>query len=138
MPIVRDSHHPVRSENGSVDVELAFVRVRPTLDTVMVKGAADCPKHSLNGFMCRRNSATGGVFMDYNDIASKNSEFIGDLFRGIEGYRVDWVGTRRGIVAAQKSITGWRCMKSLVNGWVPMLFNEMPDNARSVNLPPGA
>jgi hypothetical protein len=119
-------------EDGTVDVELSFVRVLPMLDTVVVKGTADCPKHSLNGFMCRRNSATGGVFMDYNDIASKNAEFIGDLYRDIEGFRVDWVGTPRGIVAAQKPITGWRCMKHLVNGWVPMLFNEMPDSVSHI------
>ena len=118
--------------NGSVDVELAFARFLPMLDTVVVKGAADCPKHSLNGFMCRRSSATGGVFMDYNDIAAKNAVFIGDLYRDIEGFRVDWVGTRRGIVAAQKPISGWRCMKHLVNGWVPMLFNQSPEKVSEI------
>jgi len=114
--------------NGSVDVELRFARFVPLLDTVVVKGAADCEKHSLNGFMCRRSSAKGGVFMDYNDIASKNAEHIGDLYRGIEGFRVDWSGTPRGIVPRPVPISGWRCMKVLVNGWTPMLFNVAPDS----------
>jgi hypothetical protein len=112
---------------GSVDVELTFARILPTLDTVVVKGTPDCPKHNLTGFMCRRSSAKGGVFLDYNDIASKNAEFIGDLYRGIEGFRVDWSGTPRGIIPRPVPISGWRCMKTLINGWTPMLFNRAPE-----------
>jgi hypothetical protein len=118
--------------NGNVDIELRFARFVPMLDTVVVKGAADCEKHSLNGFMCRRSSARGGVFMDYNDIASKNVQHIGDLYRGIEGFRVDWSGTPRGIVPRPVPITGWRCMKVLVNGWTPMLFNVAPDSISDI------
>jgi hypothetical protein len=118
--------------NGTVDVELRFTRVFPTLDTVVVKGAADCEKHSLNGFMCRRNSATGGVFLDYNDIASRQYEYPGDLYRGIEGFRVDFVGTREGIRPQPVPITGWRCMKHLVNGWTPMLFNRAPEKTSEI------
>jgi hypothetical protein len=96
------------------------LEARPVLlDTVNV--TATCGRLEFSSFVCRRRNGGPGVFMDIDAIDSTNSRFIADLFRR-PGFRVE--AARGGLRIVP--LTGWRCMKVIVNGQPPSTTNPMP------------
>jgi len=101
------------SKTGRVDLKFVLGRT-VQLDTVTVTAKRDCPAFSVSGFMCRQR-AGGGVFLDYMDIDDKGAIHTADLFRDIEGFRVDIRRTRFGPVRVPAR-KGLGCISSLVDG----------------------
>lgn len=115
------------SKNGKVDISLMLAVRMPMLDTVTVRADRKCPEFTLEGFVCRRQSALG-VYMDYTDIDDKEAIYTADLFRDIKGFRETVVPSReRGPVRVVKNTLPWGCIHSLVNGREATLANPVPE-----------
>jgi hypothetical protein len=120
--------------SAGVQLRLVFSKVLPVLDTVVVSERRECSRFSLDGFVCRRGNANG-TFLDYMDIAAKNAAYRGDLFRGVDGFRVDYRPVRGAPepVPVEVSQKGARCAKYLVNGKTPhLVMNPLPEVANIV------
>lgn len=91
------------------------------LDTVTV--TSRCADTEFGGFLCRQRKGSG-VFMDIEQIDSAKPRFPADLFRR-PGFRVEAATGRNGGLRVVP-LTGWRCMKALVNGRPPSLTNPVP------------
>jgi xanthine/CO dehydrogenase XdhC/CoxF family maturation factor len=120
--------------SDAVRLRLIFARRLPVLDTVVVAARRECSRLSLDGFVCRRGNENG-TFLDYMDIAAKNAAYRGDLFRGVDGFRVTYrpVWGAPEPVPIETSEKGARCAKYLVNGKTPhLVMNPMPEVANIV------
>jgi hypothetical protein len=62
--------------------------------------------------------------MDVDQIDSANARFVADLFRR-PGFRVEAATGRAGGLRIVP-LTGWRCMKMIVNGQPPSITNPPP------------
>jgi hypothetical protein len=91
------------------------------LDTIAVAASTKCAMRTFDGFYCRRKNGSG-VFFDVEAIDSVNPRFPADMFRGVEGFRVD--ASPSGLRAV--ATTGWRCLRTLANGYPPSLQNPLP------------
>jgi hypothetical protein len=93
------------------------------LDTVVVAGAA-CSAVTYQGFLCRKRG-DHGTFFDFDTIDSLDSGNLGlgDLFRGLKGFRVesDSRGNRVPVATG-----GWQCLVSIVNGHEVTRANPLP------------
>jgi hypothetical protein len=116
---------------GTAELEFVLTASTTQLDTVVVIGKAGCPRFSVQGFNCRRQSRDG-VFLDRTDIDARNPEFRGDLFRDIGGIRVEYRGTREGPRPTPISEKGWNCIISIVNGRPTSRFNLVPDSIKDI------
>ena len=113
------------SKTGRLEVKFTLGRsVR--LDTVVVVARANCPPYTFNGFLCRQRTG-GGVFLDYNDIDERRVHYTADLFRDIEGFRVELRRTRSGPVPVPAR-RGFGCINSLVDGREASPANPVPIN----------
>jgi hypothetical protein len=110
------------SKTGHADVTLVLGAKVASLDTVVVSADHTCPRTS-EGFLCRRSWAKG-VFLDYTDIDDKDAVSTGDLFRDIEGMRIDLRRTRSGLVRVG---AGKWCTRILLDGW-PSSWDMVPQN----------
>ena len=115
------------SKDAHVDIRLTLTREVTTLDTVIIVAGRECSVRSLDGFVCRRQGGKG-LFLDYTDIDDKDPIYTADIFRGIEGFRVEVRSTPRGPLRYPISLTGWRCLNSLVDGRPVSLANAIPEN----------
>jgi len=111
------------SKNGRIEVKFVLGRA-VRLDTFTVTARSDCPPRTLNGFMCRRRTG-GGVFLDYADIDERAANYTADLFKDIEGFRVDLRRTRSGPVPVPVR-KGFGCITSLVDGREVTPANPVP------------
>jgi len=105
--------------NNVVDVVLD--RLPQLLAEVVVQGDRQCRRYSLEGLLCRREVGLGH-FIGYEDILAKRPVFLGDLLRDEPGFRVDVAPRGRTV----RSVVGWRCIKSLVDGDEIKLTNPVP------------
>ena len=113
------------SKNGRIDVKFVLAR-RMQLDTIVVTARHECHAFSVAGFMCRKRSG-GGVFLDYTDIDEKRVLWTADLFKDIEGFRVDLRRTPYGPVPVPVR-KGFGCVTSLVDGHPLTGANPVPTN----------
>jgi len=102
---------------GRVDVQLSFDRTRPQLDTVVVSAEGSCSRRSVDGFVCRRRSASGGgVFMDYNDIDDKAPIYTADLLNDINAFRVETRASPAGTIRVASPARRRGCLTSVIDG----------------------
>src|SRR5438105_1920628 len=120
------------SKNSHLEITLELGRVMPALDTVVVTADGRCSARSLDGFTCRRARGKG-TFLDYTEIDEKDERFTADLFRTIEGFRVD-MRPRRADLPARVVVptTGFRCLVQLVDGHPVNPANRIPEYAGDV------
>ncbi|MGH7677058.1 MAG: carboxypeptidase-like regulatory domain-containing protein [Gemmatimonadaceae bacterium] len=111
------------SKGGRIEVPIVLGR-RVMLDTVTVVARGRCPALSLNGFMCRRR-AGGAIFLDFADIDDKRVFYTADLFRDIEGFRVELRRTREGPIPTPAR-RGFGCVASVVDGYEASGANPVP------------
>jgi hypothetical protein len=115
------------SKNGKVDITLRLAVRMPMLDTVTIRADRKCPEFTLEGFVCRRQSAHG-VYMDYTDIDDKEAIYTADLFRDIQGFREAVVPSREvGLRRVVRNRLPWGCIHSLVNGRDVTPANPVPE-----------
>src|ERR1041385_2780573 len=110
------------SKTGRADIQLVLGAKVASLDTVVVSADHTCPRTS-EGFLCRRSWAKG-IFLDYTDIDDKDAVSTGDLFRDIEGVKVDLRRTRNGLVRVG---AGKWCTRILLDGW-PASWDMVPQD----------
>jgi len=103
-------------KNGHLDISLTLGPGFATLDTVYTRADGTCSIFSLDGFMCRRKRGGNGVFLDYTDIDDRGTTYTADLFRDLDGFRVDLQPTRIGVVPVPVAVSGSRCITYLVDG----------------------
>jgi len=114
------------SKSGRLDIGLVLSQRMAALDTVRVRADGTCSPHSLDGFFCRRKLSKG-LFLDYTDIDDKRTTYTADLFRDIDGFRVDVRPTSRGPIRVPVALEGWRCLNTLVDGWPVTGANQIPE-----------
>ena len=120
------------SKNGKV--ELTFeLKVRPAiLDSVrVVAEGGRCPQRSFVGYYCRKRSANG-VFLSDDDLADRGAIELGDIFRDVDGFRIDIVPTPWGAKPRPLATRGARCLNALVNGIPAARTNLLPQYAINV------
>lgn len=103
-------------KNGHLDISLTLGTRIATLDTVYTREDGTCSILSLDGFMCRRQRGGNGLYLDYTDIDDRGTTYTADLFRDIDGFRVEMRPSRIGVVSVPVSVTGSRCITYLVDG----------------------
>lgn len=110
---------------GKVDLRIELKAKPAMLDSVIVIGEAKCPDRAYVGFLCRK--ATGkGTYLTDDDLFDKDAREIGDIFRGIPGFKVEDRSTnwgRKPFVVPQKA---GACLNALVNGRVSSVTNPIP------------
>lgn len=113
------------SKNGRVDLKFEL-RLRPAfLDSVIVMAEGKCPELSLRGFHCRKRGSKG-VFLTDDDLLDRGAVEVGDVFRNIEGFRIEMVPGPFGAKPRPLATHGARCLNALVNGRALALTNQLP------------
>jgi hypothetical protein len=120
------------SKNSHLEITLELGRAMPMLDTVIVTADGRCSARSLDGFTCRRQRGKG-TFLDYTEIDEKDERYTADLFRTIEGFRVE-LRPRRGDLPTRVLVptTGFRCLVQLVDGHPVNPANRIPEYAGDI------
>jgi hypothetical protein len=115
------------AKRGQVDVSITLVPRPIRLDTIAIVANAKCEPHSLTGFACRKQSIRrGGVFLTDDDLLDKNAVELGDVFRDLEGFRIEMVPTAWGAKPRPLATRGARCLNALVNGRPIAPANPLP------------
>jgi hypothetical protein len=110
---------------GRADLKIEL-KARPVmLDSVLIIANGNCPERSYVGFLCRRRGGKG-VYLTDDDIFDKNAREIGDIFRGVPGFRIELVPTIWGRLPMPLSTKASLCLNALVNGRVASPTNPMP------------
>jgi hypothetical protein len=113
------------SRGGRADLHIEM-KARPAiLDSVIVLAEGKCADRSFTGFYCRKRFGKG-VYLTDDDIFDKNAREVGDVFRGVAGFRVELRPSIWGPMPTPISTKGSRCLNALVNGRLPSPTNQMP------------
>jgi len=113
------------SKNGRVELKFEL-RVRPAfLDSVLVTAEGKCPELSFFGFHCRKRNSKG-VFLTDDDLLDRGAVELGDVFRGVEGFRIEMVPGPYGAKPKPLATHGAHCLNALVNGRALALTNQLP------------
>lgn len=113
------------SRNGRAHVTIEM-RVRPpALDTVIVLENGRCPELSFMGFHCRKRTGKG-VYLTEDDLLDRGAVELGEVFRGVNGFRLEIVPTEFGAKPRPLATRGARCLNALVNGRPMGLTNPLP------------
>lgn len=113
------------SKNGHVELKFEL-RPRPVfLDSVVVRADGKCPEVGFIGFVCRRHSAKG-VFLTDDDLLDKGAVELGDVFRDVDGFRIEMVPTPFGMKPRPLATRAARCLNALVNGRPMAITNQLP------------
>jgi hypothetical protein len=100
--------------------------VRPAiLDSIVVTASGHCAPAQYSGFMCRRQGGKG-VYLTDDDIFDKNAREIGDIFRGVPGFRIEERPTPFGRLPFPFATKASGCLNALVNGRVVDVTNPVP------------
>jgi hypothetical protein len=102
---------------GSSRTEITMVLGRhlPTLDTMVTRASRTCPQFSYEAFLCRRGSK-GGQFFDDEAITDQDVIYVGELFRSMSDFRVDFHFEPDGVTYTLRPWRPWGCIRTLVNG----------------------
>jgi hypothetical protein len=108
---------------ATLSIEL---RARPALlDSIVVVADGKCPDRSYSGFVCRRKAGKGVYFTD-DDIFDKNARELGDIFRDVPGFRIEFVSTQFGRLPSPIPTRASQCLNALVNGRPAASTNPLP------------
>jgi hypothetical protein len=103
-------------------LHLVLSRVAQELQAVHIVSQDECPTRTLEGFECRRRAGFG-AFRDSAEIAALKPICGADIIDGMEGLR-----RVPGMPCSSfESITGWRCLTTLVDGRRADGANQAPD-----------
>jgi hypothetical protein len=114
------------SGNGRLNVVLTLDQRMPLLDTVIVRADGSCPDRTLDAFACHKKFGKG-LYLDYTDIDEKEPLYSADIFRDIQGFRVDVRSTRSGPVRVAVP-SNFHCLVSLVDGRPSSPANPIPSS----------
>src|SRR5262245_57769843 len=98
-----------------MDITIVLGRRLPMLDTVVTRASRECSRVSYEGFLCRQGSR-GGIFLDDQAITDQNVIYVGELFRSMDAFHVDFHLEPDGVVYSLRSWRPRGCIKTLVNG----------------------
>ena len=98
-----------------MEVHIVLGRHLPTLDTVVTRASRDCSRLSYEGFLCRRGSR-GGIFLDDQAITDQDVIYVGELFRSMDAFHVNFNLEPDGVVCTLRPWRRLGCIKTLVNG----------------------
>lgn len=113
------------SKNGRADLKIEL-KVRPAfLDSIVVTASGKCSATGYSGFLCRRQREKG-VYLTDDDIFDKNAREIGDIFRGVPGFRIEERPTPFGRLPFPLATHASGCLNALVNGRVVDPTNPIP------------
>jgi hypothetical protein len=119
------------AKNGHVDLKFEL-KARPVvLDSVVVQASGSCPTLHFGGFNCRRLHGKG-VYLTDDDIDAKGAIELGEVFSGVDGFRVMSAPTRFGQLPMPFPTHGNRCLNALVNGRPYALTNPLPRYANQL------
>jgi hypothetical protein len=124
-----DSWDAKLGKDGKAEVQLELAAAPRLLDTVVVSADRACPYlASIESFLCRRKRGVG-LFLDYTDIDDMEKTYVGELFREIPGFDVDFrIGLRGPVYQVRpKRLSG--CITSLVDGRPMSAANPIPEYA---------
>jgi hypothetical protein len=110
---------------GRADLHIEMTERPATLDSVVIVAEGKCPDRNFSGFICRRRVGKG-LFLTDDDIFDKNAREVGDVFRDVDGFRVELRPSIWGPMPTPISTKGSRCLNALVNGRLPSPTNPMP------------
>jgi hypothetical protein len=111
-------------DNGHVDLNIELA-VRPAmLDSVIVQADGKCASVSFTGFNCRKQHGKG-VYLTDDDLADKGAIELGEVFRDVNGFRLETRSTRYGPKPIPYATRGG-CINALVNGRPIALTNPLP------------
>jgi len=113
------------TKNGKVDLKFELVPRPAMLDSVIVTAEGKCAELSFNGFNCRKRSAKG-VFLTDDDLLDRGAVELGDIFRNVNGFRIEMIPTPFGAKPRPLATTGAGCLNALVNGRAIALTNQLP------------
>jgi hypothetical protein len=116
---------------GTVDITIALDPRAMFLDTMTVSADRECPLLTIEAFLCRRRRP-GGVYLDYDEIDDKDVMYVGEVFRGVTGLRVDFqIGTNGPVYSLRtEKVSG--CINSLVDGRLVTPANPVPELTRNL------
>jgi iron complex outermembrane receptor protein len=113
---------------GRADLHIELKERPAILDSIVVTADGKCADRSFTGFLCRRRGGKG-VYLTDDDIFDKNARELGDVFRGVPGFRVELRPSIWGPMPTPLSTKGSRCLNALVNGRLPGPTNQLPNFA---------
>jgi hypothetical protein len=104
-------------------LDLVMQRLPQMLAEVEVKAERQCPRYSLEGILCRRESGNG-YFMSRQEVLEKAKDisFTRLLLRDSPGFRQNLNGNPTTV----ESIVGWRCIRWILDGGFPYSYNPVP------------
>jgi hypothetical protein len=112
-------------KGGRADLKFELKRRPVMLDSVVVQVDGKCPPRNYSGFNCRRRTGKG-IFLTDDDIMDRGAIELGDIFRDMEGFRVEQVMTQFGMRPSPIPTRGNHCLNALVNGRIYARTNPLP------------
>jgi hypothetical protein len=103
------------TETSRTEITMSLGRRLPMLDPMVTRASAECPQFSYEAFLCRRGSK-GGQFFDDEAITDQNVIYVGELFRSMSDFRVDFHFEPDGVAYTLRPWRPWGCIRTLVNG----------------------
>lgn len=119
------------TKNGKVELKFELLPRPVILDSVVVLADGKCAELSITGFNCRKRSSKG-VFLTDDDLLERGAVELGDIFRDVNGFRIEMVPTPFGAKPRPLAMTGSGCLNALVNGRAIALTNQLPRYAYEV------
>lgn len=106
-----------------ISLDLRMRRFPQLMDAVVIRAEQDrqCPRFSLEGIMCRRETGRG-VFLNRLDILATEAVFPFLVLRDVPGFRQNLNGDPRTV----ESTVGWRCYTYIVDGRQPSPIDPVP------------
>ena len=97
-------------KNGHVD--LVELKRRPLLlDSVVVQVEGKCPIRQYSGFNCRKLTGKG-IYLTDDDIMDRGAIELGDIFRDMDGFRIEQVMTQFGMRPNPIPTRGNHCLNA--------------------------
>jgi hypothetical protein len=112
-------------KNGHVELKFELKRRPILLDSVVVQVEGKCPATRYSGFNCRKLTGKG-IYLTDDDIMDRGAIELGDIFRDVEGFRIEQVMTRIGMMPSPIPTRGNHCLNALVNGREYASTNPLP------------
>jgi hypothetical protein len=112
-------------KGGHVDLKFGLKRRPVMLDSVVVQVDGKCPMRNFTGFNCRRRTGKG-IYLTDDDIMDRGAIDLGDIFRDMDGFRIENMNTSLGWRPVPIPTRGNHCLNALVNGRIYARTNPLP------------
>jgi hypothetical protein len=112
-------------KGGHVDLKFGLKRRPVMLDSVVVQVDGKCPMRNFTGFNCRRRTGKG-IYLTDDDIMDRGAIELGDIFRDMDGFRIENMNTSLGWRPMPIPTRGNHCLNALVNGRIYARTNPLP------------